>query len=474
MQVEDEYYNDPEFLELLEEYEQAEQTGMPVFMDAEDLADIAGYYQSAGRPDDAQKAIEKALEQDPESETALIFKVHEALDAEVPDVQLAQDYLDRIYNKDLPEYVYCQAEIFIVQDKPDEADKYLRKCLADVPPDEYQDYVLDVANIYSDYGLNELAMQWMMRARHDNSEDFQELMARTLFGLGKYDDCERIFTDLIDKNPFQKRYWNALASTQFMKEEYDASIASSEYAIAIDPDDPEGLVSKANGLYRLGNYKEALKYFERYSKQVPDDEFGLLHQGTCLVNLDRRDEAIERLKEAEAIAPDDSPYLADIYQELGFAYSEAGMLDLALEYIDKTKDLDCDHIDMLVIRGHILLSNNRRAEAEQMFKKAIYMSDSAPDTLLRIIISMFDNGYAETAYATFKRFFEITEEDYDKGYSYMALCCWELDKTDEFMVYLKLACEKNPQEAQLVLSSLFPDGLKVDDYYNYMKEDLKK
>ena len=126
MQVEDEYYNDPEFLELLEEYEQAEQTGMPVFMDAEDLADIAGYYQSAGRPDDAQKAIEKALEQDPESETALIYKVHEALDAEVPDVQLAQDYLDRIYNKDLPEYVYCQAEIFIVQDKPDEADKYLR------------------------------------------------------------------------------------------------------------------------------------------------------------------------------------------------------------------------------------------------------------------------------------------------------------------------------------------------------------
>ena len=56
----------------------------------------------------------------------------------------------------------------------------------------------------------------------------------------------------------------------------------------------------------------------------------------------------------------------------------------------------------------------------------------------------------------------------------MALCCWELDKTDDFMHYLQIACEKNPQEAQLVLSSLFPDGLKVNDYYTYMKEELRK
>lgn len=471
MQAEDDFYNDPEFQELLEEYEQAVESGQPVFMDADDLAEIADYYQSVDRPEDAEAAIDKALELSPDSALPLIYKAHEALDNEQPDV--AQDYLDRIIDKNLPEYVYCQAEVYIQKDQVEEADQYFRDCFADVEPDEYQDYVLDVANIYIDYGLNEMAMQWMMRAKHENTDDFKELMARTLFGLGKFKDSERIFNELIDKHPFQKRYWNGLASAQFMNEDYDASITSSEYAIAIDPDDPDGLLSKANGLFRLGNYEEALKYYERYSKQEPDDEFGYLHQGICLINSNRYKEAIEWLAKAEELAPDDSPYLADVYQEMAFAYSETGMPETALHYIDKTEALDCDHVDMHVIKGHILLANGRMNEALKVFQKAIVDSDYAPYPLLRIIISLFDNRYLNITYNYFKLFFRNVDDDWTDGYSYMALCCWELNKTDEFMHYLQVACEKNPYEAQAVLSDLFPEGMKAGDYYSYMKQQLQ-
>jgi len=471
MQAEDDFYNDPEFQELLEEYEQAVESGQPVFMDADDLAEIADYYQSVDRPADAEAAIDKALELDPDSAMALIYKAHESLDNEEPDE--AQGYLDRVFDKNLPEYVYCQAEVYIQRDQVEEADQYLRDCFADVSPDEYQDYVLDVANIYTDYGLNEMALQWMMRARHDNTDDFKELMARALFGLGKFKDSERIFNELLDKHPFQKRYWNALASAQFMNEDYDASITSSEYAIAIDPDDPEGILSKANGLYRICNYEEALKYYERYSERVPDDEFGLLHQGTCLINIGRHEEAIERLKAAEELAADDSPYLVDIYQESAFAYSEMGMPETGLYYIGKTDSLDCDHLDMQIIRGHILLSNDRTAEASEVFRKAVVESGYAPEVLLRIIISLLDNRFVDATYNSFKQFFEIVGDDWNDGYSYMALCCWELKRTDEFMHYLQIACERNPQEAQSVLNSLFPSGMKAVDYCTYMKNQLK-
>ena len=40
------------------------------------------------------------------------------------------------------------------------------------------------------------------------------------------------------------------------------SVTSSEYAIAIDPEDAEGLLAKANGLFRLENFEEALKYYK--------------------------------------------------------------------------------------------------------------------------------------------------------------------------------------------------------------------
>ena len=468
----DGYFEDEEFREMLEDYERTVKSGQPVFMDADDLADIADYYQEEGRYDDAQKAVDRALELQPDSVVALNYQIHKALDQ--GDFEAAEGYLDQIIDRDLPEYTYCRAEIWIAQEEVEKADEYLLQQFKECPQEEFQDFVLDVVNLYTDYGYSEKAMEWMMRAKQDGSDDFKEMMGRTLFGLGKYDDSERIFNELIDRDPFQKRYWNALANTQYMKEDYSASVTSSEYAIAIDPEDAEGLVAKANGLFRLENYEEALDYYRRYSEKEPDDEFGLLHQGTCLINLGQFEEAVCQLLKAEEVSPDDSPYLVEIYQELGFAYSELKMPETALYYIDQTEVLDCDHVDMLVVKGHILLGNGKRKEAENIFKQAVQQSGNSPRTLMRIIVSLYDNHYVEAAYKMFKGFFKYVGSDWNEGYGYMALCCYELKHDQEFLDYLEICCKRNPEEAKLVLSHLFPEGMKPEDYYEYMLKELKK
>ena len=468
----DGYYDDEEFREMLEDYERTVKSGQLVFMDADDLADIADYYQQEGHYDDAQLALDRALELQPDSVVALNYQIHNAINQD--DFEAAEEYLERIIDHTLPEYIYCRAEIWIAQEQIDKADEYLRQEFNNCPTEESQDYVLDVVNLYTDYGYSTKAMEWMMRAKQENSDDFKELMGRTLFGLGKYDDSERIFNELIDRNPFQKRYWNALASTQYMKEDYSASVTSSEYAIAIDPEDAEGLLAKANGLYRLENYEEALIYYQRYSEKEPDDEFGLLHQGTCLINLCRFQEAVERLLDAEGVAPEDSPYLVEIYQELGYAYGELKMPETALYYLDQTEVLDCDHVDMLVMKGHILLGNGKKKEAEETFRQAVQQSGNAPRILMRIIVSLYDNHYVETAHKMFIAFFKFVGNDWDEGYGYMALCCYELKRDEEFLHYLRICCERNPGEARLVLSNIFPEGMSPKDYYNYMEKKLKK
>ena len=403
---------------------------------------------------------------------ALNYQVHNAINQN--DFESAENYLSQIIDRSLPEYTYCRAEIWIAQEEVEKADEYLQQQFKECPQEEWQDFVLDVVNLYTDYGYSEKAMEWMMRAKQDGSDDFKEMMGRTLFGLGKYDDSERIFNELIDRDPFQKRYWNALANTQYMKEDYSGSVTSSEYAIAIDPDDAEGLLAKANGLYRLENYEEALDYYRRYSEKVPDDEFGLLHQGTCLINLGHYEEAVKQLLEAEKAAPDDSPYLVEIYQELGFAYSELKMPETALYYIDQTEVLDCDHVDMLVVKGHILLGNGKLKEAEEMFRQAVKQSEDNLRTVMRIIVSLYDNHYVEAAYKMFRSFFKYVGKDWNEGYGYMALCCYELKRDQEFLDYLEICCNRNPHEAKLVLSHLFPEGMKPEDYYGYMVKELKK
>lgn len=468
----DEYYKDDEFLEMLNDYEGAVSRDEPVFLDADDLTDIAEYYQQNARYDEADRAISRAIEMEPHALSVLNYQVHQAL-AE-GNVEEAEDFLDQMMERESPEYIYSRAEVMIAKGETDAADRFLRDCLHDVPSDEYQDYVLDVANIYTDYGLSDKAMEWMMRARYDNTDDFKELMARTLFGLGKYEDSERLFNELIDHDPFQKRYWNALASTQFMKEDYSASVTSSEYAIAIDPDDPDAVVSKANGLYRLENYEQALTYFERYSRLAPDDEFGFLHQGSCLINLGRFEDAVRQLNTAEQLAPDDSPYLLEIYEEQAFAYNELHDVESAIRCVDKTDALECDHVDMMVIRGHILLGNGRISEAEQMFRQALMLSPDNKWTMVRILVSLYDNKFVDSAYMLFKRFFTIVDDDWTHGYAYMALCCWDTKRLDEFMTYLKLACTKNPHEARIVLADLFPEGMPPEEYYSYMQKNLNQ
>lgn len=467
----EEYFNSEEFKEILEQYEAAVETGDTFYMDVDDLADVADYYQMNNRYDDAVAAVEAALRIDPGATLPLVFKVRDAINS--GDLDAAREYLEQINDKTDVEYQYTACELLIAEGKTEEAEQAFLELYADVSPDEQQDFVLDVANIYSDYGLHNKAMEWMMRGRGDDTEDFKELMARTLFGLGKYDDSERIFNELLDRNPFQKRYWNALASTQFMKEDYGASISSSEYAIAIDPNDAEGILAKANGLYRLDNFEEALNYFQRYNELIPDDEFGLLHQGTCLINMNRYTDAIAQLEKAEACAPEDSPYLADIYQELAFAYSEQHMPETALFYLDKTETLNCDHVDMLVIKGHVLLANDRLKDAEEMFKQAIIQSNSSPKILLRIMVSMYDNKYVNASYSMFKHFFEMVDDSFDEGYSYMALCCWDTKRYKEFLYYLHEAVRRNPKEARMVLSGIFPEGMKPEEYYAYTLENLK-
>ena len=45
----------------------------------------------------------------------------------------------------------------------------------------------------------------------------------------------------------------------------------------------------------------------------------------------------------------------------------------------------------------------------------------------------------------------------------------DMKKTDEFLKYLRLAVEYNPQEAKTVLGSLFPEGTPVNKYVEYME-----
>jgi tetratricopeptide (TPR) repeat protein len=145
-------------------------------------------------------------------------------------------------------------------------------------------------------------------------------------------------------------------------------------------------------------------------------------------------------------------------------------MDKAIWCLDMTDKLDCAHFHMGVIKGHILLANKKDDEAEAVFAKILKDSGNNPKVMLRVIISYHDNKFLHFAYEAYLNFFKTVGEDYKEGYSYLALCCNDLKKHDEFLRYLKKACDSNPEEARAVLGELFPDNMNPKDYYEYALE----
>jgi tetratricopeptide (TPR) repeat protein len=107
-------------------------------------------------------------------------------------------------------------------------------------------------------------------------------------------------------------------------------------------------------------------------------------------------------------------------------------------------------------------------EAVKLFQQAIESSHGAPDIFLRIGISVYDCGYFDLSYKMFHTLFSVVDDDWKDGWSYLALCCKELGKNEEYVEAVRKACEQNPDEARLVLGDFFPPTLSPEQYVDYI------
>ena len=470
----DNYFSSKQFLSLLKEYEQCEKQGIPCIISSDDYIDIAEYYDThQGDTEHAERVADTAIKLYPGAPAPLVFKARLCM-LRGDSFDQVRQWLEQVDDTNDLDFCYLTAEIMIQEDKVDEANLYLRECFEKHLNDEdEEDIICDVASLFCDYGYEEIAMEWLQMADDKDDSYYQEIMARILIAKGEYEKGENMLNHLLDSNPFVSTYWNSLATSQYQRNNYQDSILSSEYSIALNPHDDEAVLNKANGLYQLGNFEEAAHYYQRYIKLRPEDEYGELFLGVCLICLNRYVEAEEHLKTAVRKAEKTKHNMAEIYQELAFTESRLGKVDDALACVDKTEDFGADHNEMNVLRGHVMLENHLVDEAQTYFSKAVRESGSSPQIFLRVAVSVYDNGYVPLAHKMFRMLLNGVDDDWTEGYSYLAACSYMEKKDDEWLSYLKTAVEKNPAEAKNVLADFFPEGTEPQDYYSYAIENMK-
>lgn len=470
MYTDDAYYETSEFKEILSRYEDT-----PTLLDADDLTEVADYYLSIGDEKRSQEAIDLATRMYPDAAAPLSFKTRGAL--EEGNCEEAERLFAQIADTTSDDYSLLQGEIFIAKEEDDKAATLFKqlesKSLeADWDGIDHEDLVIEVANIYSNYSLFKEAVEWVAKCEDKEDPDYLELVARSSIGIGKPDEALTTANKLLDIDAFSKRSWHILASAQFALGDYEESINSCDYALAIDPGYEPCLYMKANCLFNVGKYEEAIDFYRRSRSIAKGDSWLYLNEGTCLLNLGRFDEAIDKLTAAEQAADADEGPLLTIYKELAFAYGSNSQPDLAMTYLDKVAKEEDDPIELDMLRGHVMLQSGRYNEALGIFINLMERTNREPQTLLRIAVSLYDNKHYKTAYIFFQILMADNEdnEDFKDGFAYMALCCKAMGKPEEFLCYMLMAAERNPNEAQLVLGQFFPDNMEPKEYLGYLKK----
>ena len=391
-----------QFDDILKRYEAARSAGSSIYLEPDDLTDIAEYYHLHGRLTDAIEAIDLAINMFPGATQPLTFKARVAILVNRNAAE-AMQWAEKIDDKTDLDYYYIVAEIMVADQRIDEANQYLKAKENDVCDDDLEDYYLDVATLFADYSCTDITEEWLKKSSLTTDPQYRELQGRVALGKGQFDLCEQIFDKLIDDNPYNTDYWNTMALAQFQQGDTTACIESCDYALAIDPVNADAHIHKANSLAIIGNYPEAIKFYKKLQALQPYSESPDMGIASILAAQNHPQEALAHLKTAEKLATSTSPNKLEILRQQCILNAQLGNRAEALACIRKMDELpDRNTAENNVLRGYLYLLENQPEVARVWFKRAVEASNNDLRIQTLIAYSTYECGYTQFAHDLFR------------------------------------------------------------------------
>lgn len=231
----DEYFDqDERFKAVLKRYEEGISSGHVPYMEVDDIVDVADYYNMAGMEHEADHAADIGIKMFPGSTLPLVFKARRCLQR--GDLFTAEAYAGEIEDKTDLDYHFLRAELILADGRIAEAEKYFVDTYNEQDEEVQNDFCIDAAMIYMDYGLTESAWKWVRMASPDTDRpEFLELKSRLYIIDGNSEMALPLLERLIEYYPMSENYWSLLACAQDETGDREGAIQSAQYALAINP-----------------------------------------------------------------------------------------------------------------------------------------------------------------------------------------------------------------------------------------------
>lgn len=455
------FFDKPEFKQLLKRYEEMLQGDRTFYFEATELTDIAEYYAMQGNSEQAEAALDYALQLHPENLDALIFKARARLINGHPTE--ACRILDSIADQGDREVMFLRAELLLASQQHLQAEALL-KALIEEENYEANTYA-DIIDLLVDNGQNDMANLWIDEAynRYPNHQILTESAAYSHAQQERFDEAIELYNRLLDIDPYSTFYWEELGKIYFRREEYDKAIEAFEFVIAINGDECYyALYAVANCYFNIGNYERAEEYYHTIHERYPETVDPLFHMGMCRVNLGDDETALNYFTQALTTIPEGSEEQAQIYSQMSLIFSRKGQHDKAVIYTDEALKICSANTELIIMKGHELLCQGRYEESTELFLEALDRDEANVERSLFLIgVSMLENGHCEMSHYILRLLKDNPAIEPEMLYPYLCYCEWAL-REESFRSTLTEALIQCPQRTYEIFSLTPAQGESAD------------
>jgi tetratricopeptide (TPR) repeat protein len=522
------YFQSEEFKDLLKAYEEQRKKGRNTYFDADDFADIADFYLTVDKPALALDAISEGLSMHPDEE--MLLSMQSSAYIYQHSYEKAMEVLQRLDVAN-PDVLYQRAQMEYANNGDTEKAEQMWRAWLDMEenrlaPEEakrenYIHIISSLAELGGHSAKNEKSdMAAVRRWIREYIDLFQP--------LGKYEEDEQIveicrenelpdlmsesLAQVLEERPYMPNGWSSLALAQYLAEQYEQALESCDFALAVNPDDLDALLTKAHTLQTMGQTDTAKALFKEYLDKGGDQSQAIPYAETlfrtgenkeafaCLEMLAHDIEV--QMSEAERYYEEARSNIfcesKDVHQalqardeacnqfkrtltEIGDIYHHAGYYEKSAEMYKRITNQCEEYAEGYFMQGVNHLALEQYQEATSTFSLALQWADDrvmmGVDIALTFLINNYDQ-FALDVLDALGNFPENHKSPFFKNISAAKSVTYlKLGQPDQFLKLFKTACNETPDLVKKVYEGYFPYSLPFEQWYDYAEantDDLMK
>ncbi|WP_394340462.1 tetratricopeptide repeat protein [Ichthyenterobacterium magnum] len=446
-------------------------TNNVLFFDSNEFENIIHHYLENGKVALAKKAIKMGLEQHPTSVNLKLF----------------------------------QTEIYVLEDKLEEADKLLNTLYIVEPLNE--EIYIQKANVLSKRGEHQKAINTLTIALDlsiddtSGSSDLYSLIGMEYLFLDQFENARENFSkcleidmhdysalyniiycydflsqnneainflnNYLDGNPYCEVAWHQLGRQYFSIKDYDKALAAFDFAIISDDRFVGAYLEKGKVLEKQKQYELAIDNYKITLALDEPTSFALLRIGHCYDKLDKDDLAVQYFYKTVH----EDPLLDKGWIAITKFYNKKHNFQKALYYINKAINIDGDNVVYWKLYAQINQRLNFLEEAERGYKRTLDLGNYELQTWLSRTDILIALGEFEAAVLNLIQAAEFYPETAEIEFRLAGLYI-SLHESQKARYHLKNGLLLNEDYA-FIIEELFPKILNKPSF-KQMLLDLKK